>query len=483
MRISTFAQNTLVKQNILRLQNEMLRAQNQLATGKTADTLGDLGSSASLSLSLRNDLNRIAQSGKTIAIAETRMEVMQSSFERIHENAEGLSLDALTGAFENDVRLPTLQVTAEAMLQETIGLMNRSLAGRFLFGGSKTDAPPVEDADTILNGDSATGRYGLLQQIANRARADQVDDVASPGGLDVTTDTGLGTLTIADTSKDGFGFTIESVEVSSGITVTTTESATDKSVTLSGLAAVAADATVTLVVRMPDGETAEIEVTADGDFGTGLANLANNLSEELVELAQSQLAAASAIRAASDFFDTVPPKIVTFDAGGAPSLVEDSETSPKAVWWYAGSTGDTPRAEVAAELDEGTTIRYGVRADEAAIRDTLKHLALLSAVTFEDDEVEMFRALADKTGRGLQSAMDRTETLINEIGAIQEVTLSVEARNESVKTLVQTQLGTVEDADAYEISTRLLSYETQLQATYQITGRLQSLSLVNVLSF
>ena len=60
---------------------------------------------------------------------------------------------------------------------------------------------------------------------------------------------------------------------------------------------------------------------------------------------------------------------------------------------------------------------------------------------------------------------------------------SVEARNQTVKTLVQTQLGSVEDADAYEISTRLLSYETQLQATYQITGRLQSLSLVNVLSF
>ena len=37
MRISTFAQNTLVKQNILRLQNEMLRAQNQLATGKRDD--------------------------------------------------------------------------------------------------------------------------------------------------------------------------------------------------------------------------------------------------------------------------------------------------------------------------------------------------------------------------------------------------------------------------------------------------------------
>ena len=483
MRVSTLAQNTLVKQNVLRLQSEMVRAQNQLSTGKEAQTNGGLGRDASQSLSLRNDLNRIEQSSKTIAVAETRMQVMQASFDRIHQNTQELSLDAITGAFENAARLPTLQVTSDAMLQETIGLMNRSLSGRFLFAGTKTDAPPVEDMATILDGDPVTGRYGFNQQIANRALADQVNDAAAPGGLTVTTDATTGSLTLSDTRKDGFGFSIERIVSDSPVGITTTETANSEVVTVGGLGALGDDGTVTIVLGLPDGETVELTVDDRGSRPTRLENLAANISAALAGVATADLTAASVMRAGADFFDTTPPQIVRFNTSGQPELVEDNPANPQAIWWYGGSIGDDPRGDVAAEVDDGTTIRYGVRADEPAIADTVKHLAILTVVDHQTADPDMYRALSDKAGRGLQSAMGQTEHLINEVGAIEEITVSIRERNESVRFLAETQLGSIEDIDPYEVSTRLLSYETQLQATYQITGRLQSLSLVNVLRF
>ena len=483
MRISTLTQNTQVRQTVTRLQAEMAQAQNQLATSKRAETHGGLGRTASQSLSLRADLNRIEQNTKTIAIAQTRMEVMQTTFDRTRENAENLSLDALTGAHQNDVRLPTLQVTADAMLGETLGMMNRTVGGRYIFGGSRTDVPPAVDMDTVLHGDPKTGRFGLVQQIADRARADQVDDATAPGGLATAVDTTAGTVTLTDVRRDGFGFTIEQVTSSAGIDVTTGQSATDTSVTLDNLGALDADDTVTVVVGLPDGETAEITVTADGPLAGRAQNLHAAIDRELAALAGTDLAAASALRASADFFETTPPKVVRFQADGAPVLEEDDAASPRAVWWYAGSTGDDPRGEVAAELDEGTTIRYGVRADEPALSRTLSRVAVFSAVPFDDAETDMYRALADKAGRGLQEAMGDTERLINEIGAIQEVTETVDDRNQTVKLLAETQLGDIEGIDPYEVTTRLLAFETQLQASYQVTSRLSGLSLVNVLRF
>ena len=52
------------------------------------------------------------------------------------------------------------------------------------------------------------------------------------------------------------------------------------------------------------------------------------------------------------------------------------------VFWYKGDLTGTPGKNMLAQIDDGRQLAYGARADQAAIRDTLKMSALLSAVTY-----------------------------------------------------------------------------------------------------
>src|SRR6056297_2468132 len=108
MRVSTLAQNLLVRQQVAQLQGRMHEAQSQVATGKTVTSFSGLGADGSRVASLRNDLQAFKAYSQTIAVTETRMEVMQSSFEQVRGFAEETSRTAIMGLYENEARLPTV---------------------------------------------------------------------------------------------------------------------------------------------------------------------------------------------------------------------------------------------------------------------------------------------------------------------------------------------------------------------------------------
>ena len=498
MQVSTLAQNLLVKQTVSRLQTNLLTAQNQLSTGKKSDTFQGLeGTEASRSLSLRQDLNRIDQYERTISITEMRLEIMQTTFSRLDATSEDIALDAMTGAFENTERLPTLQYASDTYLQEVLGMLNRTVDGRFLFSGSTTTQPAVEDLNTILNGDRTTGRIGFLKQIENRQLADQVADTVRPGGLEVTYAGAGNPVVVTDVRTDGFGFQLTDVTTTSGtLTVTKTPTASDFQVDIDNFGALNDGDEITLHVTLPDGEQRPITLIATGDLddtrpntfyagGTAdqvAAAFKSELDKVLAEEASTHLKTASIIAAAEGFFGTTPPQIVN-DPTGTPSLVTDSETNPQAVWWYGGSQGTDPRSELRSKIEDGTTVEYGVRADEVSIRQIVTDLAIFTAVPYDQAEEDMFKLLADKVGRHMHGANGALEDLIGEIGSKQETVESVRVRHDSLSTLTNNQLYAVENVDLYEVSTQILAYETQLQASYEVTSRLQSLSLVNALRF
>ena len=496
MQISSLAQNTLVRQQVMKLQEDLGTAQSQLSTGKIADSLKGLGSSASRSLSLRADLTQITQYQKTIAVTEMRMDVMQATFTRIHDNVENTGLDALTGAFENSERLATIQNQADAHLSEILGMLNRNLDGRFLFSGTDSNTAAVLDIDTLLNGDPVTGRGGLRDLIADRANADKVNDTAMPGGLDVSVEVG-GELRIHDDATDGFGFTLVNVTSTGNITITQTPTATDNTIDLTDLGNLEDGDTLTINTTLPDGTAFPIILTGredsddlvTDDFRIGptptdtRSNLRAAIDKALDEAAAAELRAASIAEAANMFFDTTPPKVIDVSNPSLPQVVTDSTTVPTMVSWYQGSTTDTPRNDLKAKIDDGTELAYGVRADEAAIRESVASLAVFAATSFEGSELDFYRNLADKVGQTMTATLASLEDLIGEIGSKQAIVDSVDERHESLGTLTQQSLHDIENADLYEVSTMILGYQTQLQASYQVTNQLQQLSLVNFLQF
>lgn len=49
------------------------------------------------------------------------------------------------------------------------------------------------------------------------------------------------------------------------------------------------------------------------------------------------------------------------------------------------------------------------------------------------------------------------------------------------KTLIQTQIGALDDIDQNAVSAKIVALQTQIQMAYELTSKLQNLSLANYL--
>ena len=136
------------------------------------------------------------------------------------------------------------------------------------------------------------------------------------------------------------------------------------------------------------------------------------------------------------------------------------------------------------DVDDNTYIEYGVRANEAPIRDSIKSLAVFAAIEYKgesDTEQDMYAALVERVAGDLSVAGNDLIELQGEIGIKEELIVSVQTRQESVRTLTNNHINLLENVDYYEVSARFSQYTMQLEASYAITARVQNMSLVNFL--
>lgn len=496
MRVSTLANNLHVRQQVAQLNQELSKMQSQVASGKNYDGFKDLRSDSLRVLTLRSELQTIQGYTKSIAIADTRMSIMQDAFGRMHELGETSKINAIQAVYENEPRLDTIQPMAQTQLLELVNLANERVDGRNLFSGAQTDAAPVVDVETMLNGNELLGIKGLNGLIADRRLADGVDDATTPGRLAIGTNVGPGaTATLTDSDiTDNFGFTIKTV-VSDTLTVTETGTGTQRVVEFGGFTAVNEGATITVELDLPDGTTVQVDLKAtydgtneqSGVFLIGsnedqtMANFASELTSELEHMAQTELAAASIQAAADMFFDNDPPLKIT-DPGGTPILEADDPDDPTLVRWYRGDTSDTGRAAVQAKVDDGTFISYGVRANEDPIKDTIRSMAVFAATEYtgtSEIEEEMYNAFVERVSDDMAVSGNALIELQGEMGIQQELIESIKARQQSVATLANNHINSLENVDYYALSANFSQYQMQLEASYAITARVQGLSLVN----
>jgi len=186
--------------------------------------------------------------------------------------------------------------------------------------------------------------------------------------------------------------------------------------------------------------------------------------------AETLLADVSAIVAAAPDAATALADVDTyFDAAGG-----GFETNI-----YQGSDIDAP----GAIEEDGSRISYLVRADDQAIRDTLKAVAL--AAVAEDASF-----IGDPTERGiyLGATADQMITARDEVTNLRATVGNAEAQIGTAQTRVESQIVELSVArteiagvDQYNAAARFSELEGQLQTLFLVTGRLSSLSLTNFL--
>ena len=496
MQISTLSQSLALRSSINSMRAQFDDLQRQLATGLKADSYAKLGTDRNMVLSLSHQLSQLQTYTKTISQTQMRVEVSSDALTRVAQIAASMKTTNLTTGFDLVNGTQTgAQVTAAMQFDEVINLLNLQIEDRYLFGGRDTQTRPVALPDAMLNG---TGdQAGLKQFIDERAQADLGVDGRGRLDLDLTG----ATVTLAeDAAPSVFGFKLDGV------------ASTLTSATVSGPAGAPAEIEVdftgvplageevTLDLTLPDGTTTRVTLTATSDnppaagqftigpdAATTAANFQAALDTALQSEANTRLRAASAVEAANNFFDYANggvPQRVDGPPFGTATALRDA-TDADTVFWYSGDQTGVAGNNMIAKIDDGRQLAYGARADQAAIRDTLKAAALMSAVEYtgaDPEELHSYKALTQRLGTVLNfEGTPSVESIVTGLGLTVATLANTQDRHDTMMATANEILGDIQNADAYEVGVKLTTLQTQLEASYQVTSMLSRMSLVNYL--
>jgi flagellar hook-associated protein 3 FlgL len=143
---------------------------------------------------------------------------------------------------------------------------------------------------------------------------------------------------------------------------------------------------------------------------------------------------------------------------------------------YRGGVGDLASLEVAT----GETVVGTARANELAIKDSLRGLSMLAVAGGAPPSAARDATLAT-AGATLLKGADGALDLMTRIGIEQQRTASARTRLESEEAALTEAYNALTARDPYEAASRLQAIEAQIEASYVATSRLSRLSLANFL--
>jgi flagellar hook-associated protein 3 FlgL len=489
------AQSALIMQQLVQMRSQFDDLQRQLGTGQKSATYAGLGINRGVTVSLNSQLSAISGYDNTIDNVMARINLMNTALgNMIKITTTVKSAMVQANGVSNGNGALVAQQTGQSSLDQLLALLNAQAGERYLFSGRATNTPAVETLDHIMNGDGS--RAGLKQLISERNQADLGID-----GLGRLTISGSGNSVQIDEQATSFGFKLASItNTVTGATVSgPTGSPASESIDFSA-AAPTAGQTVTLRFNLPDGTSENLTLTATTDSPPGAnqftigatpgqtaSNFQSALSTAVGELAGSSLAAASAVAASSDFFNADannPPQRV---GGSAPFYAATgmvAGTAANTVIWYTGETGSDPaRSTATAKIDQSLSVSYGARADEYALRTLVQNVATLAAVTISPTDPngvalsgELDRRLTANLGApGTQTVTD----IESDLAAAQTSLQAAKDRHQQANSTLNNFLQQIEGVSNEDVGAQLLTLQTRMQASMQVTSMLSQLSLVN----
>ncbi|MCA0922622.1 flagellin [Pseudooceanicola nanhaiensis] len=135
---------------------------------------------------------------------------------------------------------------------------------------------------------------------------------------------------------------------------------------------------------------------------------------------------------------------------------------------------------LSARIDTGTEVEYGIQANDTAFTELMQGLAMIASTdpaTIDDEDAYntwMTKAV-DLISSGISGLLE-TETALG--GQQARVESLIEVQQSRID-LYNSQVLDLEGVDEYEAATRLTTLQTQLQASYQVTSLMNSLSFLN----
>ena len=481
--------------NITAMKERYDKLQTQLSSGDKASTLAEMGSDRYFDLALRQRVARIDGYQQSISTVNLRLEVLDTVMSRLDTIESDARAAAISGGGgTSGINFQTTPTLAASRFDEVMTLLNTDIAGRYMFGGNRTDSKPVSTPSDLMNGVGA--QAGFKQVASERKLADLGADHL--GRLDIGTVTD--TVTLGEETTV-FGMKLSGVTTTSAnITTTAPAGGPPPSLTVKfGTPLPTAGDKVQVNFTMPDGTEEQIVLVATtgtpaaGEFQIGAdadttaANFGTALTGSVKNLAETTLVSASAYAAAENFFNGQGEQVMRVDGppyDTATSLI--AGTSANTMLWYNGEDSADPRNTVTARVGEGTTVGYGVQANEAGFLNLIQTLAAVAVQDFPDSDPtseERYSSMISRNASRLADTKDNQPgslaAITVELGLAQSTTGAIAERHTAHSAQLGNMLEQIEAAPTETVAMEILALKTRLEASYQTTALLSQLSLVN----
>ncbi|MFT3732422.1 MAG: flagellar hook-associated family protein [Hyphomicrobium sp.] len=130
--------------SMARLQQQLIDAQKEIATGRHADVGVTLGATTGVSVSMRQDMDQIQAIQGSNNLVLNKLSASQSALDTVSKSASDF-LSSLISAQTAGTSQDTLIQAASAGMQTLQDQLNASLDGQYLFAGINSDVQPMDD--------------------------------------------------------------------------------------------------------------------------------------------------------------------------------------------------------------------------------------------------------------------------------------------------------------------------------------------------
>lgn len=151
MRISTITQTSRIETNVVTLQRELAKVQQQVSSGKVSSVFSGLkGEDARISVQLREAVQTKESFIETVEKTRLRTSVIDASLLQLQEVANEMrselikQTDTLFAA-----ELPIMNQFANNAIDRFASLLNSQVAGRYVFSGPASSTQPIINSNTL----------------------------------------------------------------------------------------------------------------------------------------------------------------------------------------------------------------------------------------------------------------------------------------------------------------------------------------------
>jgi flagellar hook-associated protein 3 FlgL len=480
--------------SLVTMRNQLADLQRQIGTGKKSTDYAGLGVNRGLAVGLHAHLATLQAYGDTMTNVGVRISITQSVLQRLSDIGREVK-GAVSVSSTNSAQMT--QQLARNDLGEMLSLLNTQSGDRYLFSGLAADRPAVESVDHVLNGDGA--RAGLTQIISERNQADLGSN--GLGRLVISSPSATSVSVAEDVAGSPFGFKLANVSTTlTGATVSGPAGSPPAAGIDLGATNPNPGETVNFTFTLPDGTSQTLTLTATtsttpgpNEFTIGAdttvtaGNLQSALTGAIGTLAQTQLAAASAVQASNEFFaadaNNPPLRVAGPPFDTATALTTGSAANT--VIWYQGEAGASPaRGTATAQIDQSISVSYGVRANEQAIRSAVQNVALMAAMSFsatDPNAQARSAALNDRVRPALDvpPGNQKIEDIEADLAGAQSAMTAAKDRQQQANATLSDLLQNIEGVSNDQVSAEILALQTNLQASLQTTALLYKTSILN----